>query len=119
MAVWTGHTSDPRTGARSIENWPVSEIAVGPFQPQNSWTFFQILQWKDKSIIMLHVFNSPGRSDSDENDVRDEEYVEVEDMGHRASEREQRESKPRTDAGQKERRTQWKTVHDSHLYQKT
>ena len=32
---------------------------------------------------MFQVLDSPGRSDSDENDVRDEECVDVEDMNHR------------------------------------
>ena len=43
----------------------------------------------------------------------------VEDRSHRASQRKRRESEPRNDTEQEERRTQWESMHDSYLEQKT
>ena len=47
---------------------------------------------------MFKVFNSPGKSGSHAKDVRDDEYVDVEDMSHHVSQRKRR--------GQEERTTQ-------------
>ena len=63
---------------------------------------FLILWWEDKSRI---TFQTQLARHVRENELRDDECVAVEHMGHTASQREQQESEPSPDAGQEERRS--------------
>ena len=64
-SVNTSQTSAWRTSAKSVEDWHVPLVPSVPKPAERQ------------------AQNSPGKSDSDECEVREEEYVHVEDMSHR------------------------------------
>ena len=74
-----GHTRERRIGA-SIENWHVPEIALAPCS-QKPRRISPISWWKRRLGISFQVFASQGKSDSDEWNVREDEHVDVVDMG--------------------------------------
>ena len=82
----TRHTTARRTSSRSIE-WHLPEIAVSPFQPPDVPQ--NVAHFEVKGQVEDHVpgVDSPGKSDSDEYEAREEELVDVEDMTrHKADE---------------------------------
>ena len=101
-----GHTHERRVSASIIEKWYLPDVAVAPFQHQKPRTMSQTSQWQAESWSSFHVFGSPGKSDSEEKDVRDDVYVHVVEMGP-CRRMKRWKSEPRTDLGQKGTVTPW------------
>ena len=106
-------TSDRRTGAKSIDNRHLPDVAVARSSPRCPVKSLQT----EKSRIMFQAFDTPSKSN--QNVVRDEEHMDVEDMSHCDCQPVWQRSALRTGRGREEWRRCGKTMHGGHLDQNT